>query len=96
MSKMTFPLVLGLLLCAPRAGLSADRAELLRQAARSGERIWAGAQAPPARMGSRDLYIYALALAQAKLNTERIETLLAVGAKIDRLFLTSDAKAQPQ
>jgi len=59
-----------------------DRQEVIRYAAESGKSTWQKAQAPTAGLASRELFTYALALAEAKMYPERLEALFNVGAQM--------------
>ena len=59
-----------------------DRQAVIRYAAESGEGTWKKTSDPRAGLSSRELFTYALALAEAGEHPERFETLFAVAAKM--------------
>ncbi len=66
----------------PLPGFADSRADMIAACAAAGERTWRSAQDPPPRMGCRELYTYALALAEAGAHNERIEPLLKRGSQM--------------
>ncbi len=58
---------------------------IVQQAVRDGEKIWRAVQAEPApNLASRDLFTYALALAEASAHPERLERLFTVATRMQQ------------
>ena len=59
-----------------------DAAEMIAGAVKAGERTWQNAQGPAASLTSRELFTYALALAEAREHPERLQHLFDVAARM--------------
>ena len=59
-----------------------DRAEMVRHAAAAGEGTWKKVQGPDANLSSRELFAYALALAETGTHAERLEPLFDLAARM--------------
>ena len=80
--RTTLTAALTVLVLAPLPGFADSRADAIAACAAAGERTWRSAQDPPPRMGCRELYTYALVLAEAGAHNERIEPLLKRGSQM--------------
>jgi len=57
--------------------------EMIAYAVASGERTWQKAQGPTPNLSSRELFTYALALAEARQHPDRLGALFALAARSD-------------
>ena len=63
-------------------GSPADRAEMIRYAAKGGEGTWKKVANPPDSLSSREIFTYAIALAEANQNLDRLEKLFETAARM--------------
>jgi hypothetical protein len=63
-------------------GSPADRAVMIRYAAKSSEGIWKKIAAPPDNLASREIFTCAIAMAEAGQNLDRMDKLFDVAAKM--------------